>query len=287
MILVALIFVGLAFGSFVNALVWRIHKQDQLHEKKKLSKADKVHLQKLSVTKGRSMCMSCGHELVATDLIPVVSWLWLRGKCRYCKARIPDTPVSELLVPALLVVSYLYWPWQLGEPLQWAVFVLWGICIVGFVALALYDLRWYLLPDRIVFPLVAVALAFRACLALEASSGQLSLFLSGIWGAALLAGLFYALFVVSNEQWIGGGDVKLALVLGLLAGGPLESLLLLFVASTSGTLAAVPLLLRGKSVRNAKIPFGPFLILATVITVLFSQPIIDWYTGFFALSNHL
>lgn len=287
MILVALIFAGLCFGSFVNALVWRIHEQEHLQEKRKLSKADKARMQKLSVIKGRSMCMSCGHELSATDLIPVVSWLWLRGKCRYCKARIPDTPVAELLVPALLVVSYLYWPWQLGESMQWAVFVLWGICIVGFVALALYDLRWYLLPDRIVFPLIVVALAFRTMLALQSTSGQLSVFLGGIWGIALLAGLFYALFVVSNEQWIGGGDVKLALVLGLLAGGSLESLLLLFIASTSGSLAVVPLLLRGKPVHSAKIPFGPFLILATIVTVLFSQTIIDWYTGFFALSNHL
>jgi prepilin signal peptidase PulO-like enzyme (type II secretory pathway) len=283
MILVALILAGLCFGSFVNALVWRIHEQGQLQEKKKLNKADKARLQKLSITKGRSMCMSCGHELAVTDLLPVVSWLWLRGKCRYCKARIPDTPVAELLVPLLLVVSYLYWPWQLGLATEWTAFILWGMCLVGFVALALYDLRWYLLPDRIVFPLVGFALVFRAVLALQPADGQLAVFLGGIWGAVLLAGLFYALFIVSKGQWIGGGDVKLALVLGLLAGGALESLLVLFIASMSGTLAAVPLLLRGKPVRNLKIPFGPFLILATIITVLFSQTIIDWYTGLFAL----
>jgi len=287
MIVVALIFVGLALGSFVNALVWRIRAQEQITEKKKQSKADKAQLSRLSITKGRSMCLSCGHELAPKDLIPIVSWLWLRGKCRYCGARIPDTPVSEVAVPVLLLMSYLWWPWSLASNLNWLLFGLWAICIVSFVALALYDLRWYLLPNRIVFPLIWLALVFRLVAGLQADTGQLSLWLSGVWGAALLAGLFYLLFIISNEQWIGGGDVKLAVALGLLAGGPLATLLLLFLASTTGTLAAVPLLLQGKSIRHMRIPFGPFLILATILTVLFSQSVIDWYIGLFSLTNHL
>ena len=287
MIWLVLIVVGLALGSFVNALIWRLHEQEVITDKKKLTKADRVRLQRLSISKGRSMCLSCGHELAAKDLIPIVSWLWLRGKCRYCSARIPDSPLSEVAVPTLLVLSYTWWPWSLVSTFNWVLFGLWGICIVSFVALALYDLRWYLLPNRIVFPLVVAALAFRFVLGLQADSGQLSMWLSGLWGAALLAGLFYLLFIISNEQWIGGGDVKLAMALGLLAGGPLATLLLLFLASTTGTLAAVPLLLQGKSVRHARIPFGPFLILATIITVLFSQSIINWYIGLFSLTNHL
>jgi prepilin signal peptidase PulO-like enzyme (type II secretory pathway) len=287
MIVAMLIFAGLALGSFVNALVWRLHAQDRITDKKKQSKADKARLKRLSITKGRSMCMACGHELASKDLIPIVSWLWLRGKCRYCGARIPDTPVSEVVVPVLLVVSYLWWPWSLVSNLNWLLFGLWAICIVSFVALALYDLRWYLLPNRIVFPLIGVALAFRLLVGLQADTGQLSLWLCGVWGAALLAGLFYLLFIISNEQWIGGGDVKLAVALGLLAGGPLATLLLLFLASTTGTLAAVPLLLQGKSIRHMRIPFGPFLILATILTVLFSQSVIDWYIGLFSLTNHL
>jgi leader peptidase (prepilin peptidase)/N-methyltransferase len=287
MILVVLAFVGLCLGSFVNALTWRLREQETILDKKKQTNADKVRLKQLSITKGRSMCSSCGHELQPIDLLPVVSWLWLRGKCRYCQAPIPDTPVVELVMPALLVISYIYWPWQLVTAASWLLFVLWGMCVVGFVALSLYDLRWYLLPNRIVFPLIVVAAAYRVVLALQADSGQVSLLLGGVWGVLLLAGFFYLLFVISNEQWIGGGDVKLAVVLGLLAGGPLATLLLLFLASTSGTLAAVPLLLQGKSIRHARIPFGPFLILATIITVLFGTTIINWYVGLFAPLNHL
>lgn len=281
--MVALIVVGLALGSFVNALVWRIHEQEAITDKKRPSQTDTARLQRLSITKGRSMCLSCGHELAAKDLIPVISWLWLRGTCRYCGARIPDTPAAELAVPALLLISYIWWPWQLISLSGWLVFGLWAVCVVGFVALALYDLRWYLLPNRIVFPLIGVALAFRVLLGLGADSDHLAVWLSGLWGALLLAGLFYLLFVISHEQWIGGGDVKLAVVLGLLAGGPLAVFLLLFLASTTGTLAAAPLVLQGKPLRHLKIPFGPFLILATIMTVLFGSPILDWYTGLLAL----
>lgn len=279
--MVALILIGLALGSFVNALVWRIHEQEVIAEKKKPSKADTERLRKLSIATGRSMCLSCGHELRARDLIPVASWLLLRGKCRYCGARIPDTPVAELSVPALLIMSYLVWPWELTSVLGWVLFGLWVAVLVGFVALTLYDFRWFLLPNRIVFPLIGIALAFRIALAYLPAAQSWHVIISGFWGAALLAGLFYLLFIISNEQWIGGGDVKLAVVLGLLAGGPLEALLVLFIASTTGTLAVIPLLLQGKPLRHARIPFGPFLIVATVVTVLFSSPVIDWYTGLF------
>ena len=195
-----LIFAGLALGSFVNALIWRLHKQERILDKKRPTQADKVRLRQLSITKGRSMCMSCGHELTTKDLVPVASWLWLRGKCRYCGARIPDNPVAELAVPILLVISYVWWPWHLTTVLEWSLFVVWSGCVVGFVALALYDLRWYLLPDRIVFPLTAMALTFRILLTVHADSGQWMVLLGGVWGALLLSGLFYLLFVVSKER---------------------------------------------------------------------------------------
>lgn len=288
MIVLMLGVLGLVFGSFTNALIWRVHKRMQLTETatgkpKKLSVADKKRVQQLSVVSGRSRCMSCGHELAAKDLIPVISWFWLRGKCRYCRKPIPDTPVAELLVPTLFIVSYLWWPYELQSMASWLVFVVWLACLVCFAALALYDLRWYLLPDRIVFPLIGIAVLFRLGLALQTPENAQALLLSGLWGAGLLFGFFYALFAVSDGKWIGGGDVKLAVALGLLSGGPLAVLFLLFTASVAGTLGAVPAMLASKSVRNIKVPFGPFLLLATLLTVLFGQAVIDWYTSYFSL----
>ncbi len=280
MIVLLLIVFGLSLGSFVNALVWRVHEKDVLNDKKRLTKADKTYQRRLSISTGRSMCMSCGHELVPRDLIPVISWLRLRGKCRYCQAPIPDTPLAEVLVAVLFVLSYLAWPYSLAG-WGYVAFVAWLAAIVLFVALALYDARWYLLPNRLVFPLIGIAVLFRLTLAVQDMSHAGSIVMAGVWGVIVLAGLFYVLFQVSQEQWIGGGDVKLAVALGLFTGGPLAALLLLFLASTLGTLSALPLLLRGRSMRDTKVPFGPYLIAAAIFTVLYSGGILDWYTRLF------
>jgi leader peptidase (prepilin peptidase)/N-methyltransferase len=271
---------GLCLGSFVNALIWRIHEQAALQEKqRKLSAKDQARLQDLSISKGRSMCLSCGHELAAKDLIPVLSWLSLRGKCRYCGAHIPDTPVAELTVPVLFVVSYLWWPLSLGSWQGIALFVIWLMCLVAFVALALYDLRWYLLPDRITFPLMGLSAAF-VLLHAALLDGSLAVIAGAGIGVFVVAGLFYALFQLSGGAWIGGGDVKLGVALGMLAGGFLGGLMVILFASLLGLAgAAIPRLRTGAEGGKAKIPFGPFLLAATVIVVLFGAQIGDWYTS--------
>jgi prepilin signal peptidase PulO-like enzyme (type II secretory pathway) len=106
MIIAVLVVLGLCFGSFANALVWRVHEQAGQAAKKK---PDKKYLKQLSVAKGRSMCPNCKHELVAKDLIPVLSWLALGGKCRYCAKPISiQYPLVEVALASLFVVSYLY-----------------------------------------------------------------------------------------------------------------------------------------------------------------------------------
>lgn len=258
MIILILIVFGLALGSFVNAFVWRLHEgKDWI--------------------KDRSECVHCHHKLASKDLIPVLSYVFLRGKCRYCKKPINDSPWVELAVPLLFVASYLAWPMELiGEGRF--VFILWLIFIVGFVILALYDLKWFLLPDRVVFPLIVLAVAQVIFIAI---------FFGPFWqtiggaliGAVALSGLFYTLHKISKGAWIGFGDVKLAIVLGMLAGGLFPTILLLFVASVSGMLVSLPLLLKGKNARGTQIPFGPFLLIGMFVVQLFGQDIIDWYTG--------
>jgi prepilin signal peptidase PulO-like enzyme (type II secretory pathway) len=281
MIILILVVIGVCLGSFVNALVWRIHDQAEINDKlergKKLTKADKARLEKLSITKGHSMCLHCGHELAVRDLVPVISWLWLRGKCRYCKAPIPDTPLAELAVPVLFILSYLWWPYALDSGFAVAAFVVWLACLVCFVALTMYDARWFILPNRIVFPLIVLAMAQTLLLALAAPH-FLPVIRDALEGMLIIAGLFYGLFVVSNEQWIGGGDVKLAIALGLLAGGAFEALELILFASITGLLVSLPVLVVTKS-KNTKIPFGPYLLVGAFIVVLFGARITNWYLG--------
>lgn len=260
MILVVLLLVvlGLLFGSFVNALVWRLREG------------------KNWIT-DRSECPHCHHKLGVLDLVPVFSWLFLKGRCRYCRKPIPDSPLVELAVPALFVASYYFWP----EPLEGAglfAFIFWLVFLVGFVALAVYDLKWFLLPDVIVFPLIGLAV-LQMLGRLVLFGGDWRDLAGGVIGATVISGLFYGIFVVSKGRWIGFGDVKLAIVLGILAGGALQSLLVLFVASVIGSLLSLPLVLTGKATRKSHLPFGPMLIAGVIIVVLFGQAIIDWYAN--------
>lgn len=266
MILPVLTILGISLGSFVNALVWRMHEQDNSYSK--FNKKD------LSIVTGRSMCTHCGHTLQAKDLIPIASWLSLQGKCRYCKKRIPDTPVAEIVTPFLFVFSYLVWPYGFGL-IGTIQFVIWLILVVGFMALGIYDLKWKLLPNRIVYVLISLV-AFQVALEILVGGGM-ARFTGALWGVLFGSGLFWALYKVSEGRLIGGGDVKLGVVYGLLLGGPINSLLCIFIASTLGTLVALPLVAMGRADKMSKIPFGPYLIIATTVVYLFGASIVGWY----------
>lgn len=276
-IVLFLVLLGLCLGSFVNAFVWRLHEQDAL--KKNVTKNAK-RLQELSITRGRSMCPHCGYALASKDLVPVLSWLYLRGKCRYCSKRIPDSPFTELIGAFVLPFSYIVWPyatqgWSVGEVI---VFGLWAVIFTGLLALMVYDIRWYLLPDKIVFPLTVLGAVMIALLSFVYSDPLIAR--NACIGALVIAGIFYLLFQFSKGAWIGGGDVKLGVLLGLLGGGFMESLLLLFLASILGTVygGGLAVTRKQKLDRKLRIPFGPFLITAAIVTLLFGSEIVQWYS---------
>jgi prepilin signal peptidase PulO-like enzyme (type II secretory pathway) len=255
MIVILLIVVGLCFGSFINAFVWRFHEH-------------------IDWSKKRSECDYCRHVLSAFDLIPVFSWLALRGKCRYChKALSWQYPLAELITAAIFCLSYIYWPFSLSG-LGLFQFICWLVLIVGFVGLTIYDLRWRTLPNKFVFSITFLALA--QLLVVSLVQGSVKHFIGGVIGAAVIAGIFYIIFQISDGKWIGGGDVKLGICLGLIVGGPINAVLLIFIASLSGTLMAIPLLLRYKTVK-IHIPFGPFLMFATMVIFLFGNDFLSWY----------
>ena len=274
MIIVLLAVLGLVFGSFVNAFVWRLHEQEVLRGKKK--QPSKKQLKKLSILKGRSMCPHCKHELRASDLVPLFSWLSLRGKCRYCHKPISaQYPVVEATTAVLFALSYVWWPLSLhGVGLVQLIF--WLGFVIMFVALAVYDIKWFLLPNKVVYPLIGLATVEVLVVAITNHAPH-TLLDAGL-GALVISGVFYILFQVSGGAWIGGGDVKLAVVLGLLAATPLKALLIIFFASVVGTICSIPMLLKGKKGLQMRVPFGPFLLVATAIVVLFGDSVVHWYT---------
>lgn len=254
-----LLLLGLAFGSFITALTWRLHENKDF------------------VT-GRSQCESCGHQLGVLDLIPVVSWLILRGRCRYCKKQFGwDNPVIELSTAAAFIISYIYWPLDFAGWQAWASFILWLIYVVMLIALLVYDLRWMLLPNKLVFPLIGLAIV--DVIIRFSASGNFNGFdvlQHVLFGAIVLSGFYWLLYTVSKGKWIGFGDVKLGLFMGILLGWKL-SLLMLFLSNIVGFFIVVPGLLMGKLNGKSRIPFGPFLIIAFFIAGLWGNQIVDWY----------
>ena len=228
------------------------------------------------------MCPDCKHTLAAKDLVPLLSWLELRGKCRYCQRSISwHYPAVELATAMVFLLSYLFWPyeWALTGMVQ---FMLWLAVVTVLIALLLYDLYWMLLPTRLVY--IAAVLAIPLVL-LTTISGGLTYLLGVLFGSVMLGGGFWLLFQLSDGHWIGGGDVRLGFVLGALAGSLFGALLLLLIASLLGTLIALPHIVRRGLRTHHKLPFGPFLIIATLVVYLFGFDIIAIYKQFAYLAT--
>lgn len=266
---------GLCFGSFVSALVWRLDKQAKGYKTKAKDQKPINHRNTYSIWTGRSMCSDCGHKLSVADLIPLFSWLFLKGRCRYCRKKIKDSPLVEIITAILFVGSYILWPYGFDNEGLF-LFIVWLPTLVLLTALFVYDLRHMMLPDKLTFTIFGLTLV-QLTGQFVLSGGELGLLWGALLGVVCLAGLFYLLFHISNGRWIGGGDVKLGLGLGVLAGSLPSSLLLLFLASAIGTLASMVMILTNKASKKSQVPFGPFLVTAAIIVQLFGPAIIDWY----------
>lgn len=243
----ALIFLlGAVLGSGLNCLAYRMARQQKWSE-------------------GHSVCPACGHQLSALDLIPVLSWLCLRGKCRYCGGKIsPRYVLSE----AFLGVCFLSVLWRF--PFQMEA-VLWLLLCCCLFTLSLVDLEIQIIPDRF---LLIPAIARIAWLIHE---GEL---LSGLIPALVLGGGVLALSLIMDKvlkrDSMGGGDIKLLALLGLYF--PLwECMLLLIIACILGIVIAMLLADR----EDAAFPFGPALSLAAWVTMLFGESIVSWYLALF------
>ncbi len=261
MIIFMIALFGLVLGSFINALVWRVHEQAK-HKKPSTE---------LSILRGRSMCPNCKHVLAWYDLLPVLSWVSLAGKCRYCKKSISSQyPLVEVLFAVLLVVSYLYWPFILSDALAYSAFVTWTILLTVLTALTIYDLKWMILPSKLVYLAGFLAVVFTV---LIFPSDR---FVSAATGSFIAGGFFWLIYQISAGKWIGGGDVRYGFVMGIILGWQ-KTLFGLMLAAYLGTAVILVIALMGKYHKKMRLPFGPFLITATYISLLFGQQAVDLY----------
>jgi leader peptidase (prepilin peptidase)/N-methyltransferase len=213
-----------------------------------------------------SHCQACQRRLGAKDLIPVFSYLWLRGRCRYCQAPIPRRILGvEVGTGVLFGLAY----WHYGLSLELLVTLVYS-CI--FIVLLVIDLEHQLILNKVVYPAAAVALVID--------------FLApkpGIISGAIGGGVGLVLFLIPALVYPGGigwGDVKMAALIGLVTGFPLTLVALLLAVILGALVAGLLLALKIKK-RKEAIPFAPFLSVATLVTLLWGSNILTWYLGLF------
>src|SRR3989344_6549762 len=242
---------GLVVGSFLNAAIYRLRP---------VSKNTKLS--------GRSACPNCRHTLSWYDLIPLASFLILRGRCRYCRKSISwQYPIVELTTG---IVWFILWQFLLFD---WPVKLLYLILAADLVFIFVYDLKYYLILDKVIYLGLIAALVI--VLGQTTTLGADYLFRAGA-GSLISGGLFFLLVTVSKEKWMGRGDIALGFLLGLVAPWPLVWLFLT-LAFCLGAVVGVILLIFGKKKLSSQIPFAPFLITASLITIVFGERLVGIY----------
>ncbi len=274
---------GLCLGSFAAATVWRLRARQLVQDKQEGEKVSKreydalLSLTKEKLTTDYSRCLHCRHRLSWYDMVPLFSWIQIGGKCRYCRKPIgPMEPLAELGVALFFVVSFWLWPEPFNTGIVTAQFVVWLISGVMLAILFMYDLRWFLLPNQVVFPLVGVGV-IAAVLTIATDITDLSRITSLAGAVAILSGLYGILWAVSKGAWIGFGDVKLGLALALLLGRWELAFIALFAANVIGCIIVLPGIVTGRLKRTSHVPFGPFLIAGYAFAGLCGAQLLGWY----------
>jgi leader peptidase (prepilin peptidase)/N-methyltransferase len=230
------------------------------------------------VSKDHSRCLHCGYQLRWYDLIPLVSWITLRGRCRDCHKPIGIMePLIELGTALFFVLSYALWPFELSSGLQIAQFIIWLIAGIGLAIMFAYDARWFLLPDRINFAVIGLGLISAVLMIIE-SQNHVGALLNVLGSVTVLSGIYFVLYMISKGRWIGFGDIKLGLGLGLLLGDWQLAVIGLFFANLIGCLIVIPLMATGKLKRQSHVPFGPLLIAGVIVAKLVGMGIAEFYT---------
>jgi len=248
---------GLIVGSFLNCVIYR------LGEKK-------------SFLKGRSFCPNCGHVLSWKDLIPIFSFLILRGKCRYCGKKISlQYPLIELFTGILFLATFYHLRDQLFS-LQgiFTLFYYWTI-LSSLIVIFVYDLKNYLIEEKIVYFSILVCLIFNLIFSIsEIKNKILSSFFLGLF--------FLSIVLVSKEKWMGIGDAKLSALIGIFLGWP-KIIPALFFSFFVGSIFGIFLIILKKKSLKSEIPFAPFLVSGTIFSLFFGEKVIDFYLNLFLL----
>lgn len=245
-------FFGLVFGSFLNSIIWRLW--------------DNIAI----FARSRSMCTSCRRQLSWKENVPLISWLVLKGRCLHCKNHISFYyPLVELGVACVLtLVAYHYFPsahfseWNLLRDLVFIAFL---------AVIFVQDLRYQVILSNVVW----IGAVFGMIINVSFLHYN---FNSLMFGALIGGGFFLVQLIVSNGRWIGGGDVRMGVMMGLWLGWQ-NTIVAIFLAYILGAIFAVYLLITKKATGKTAVPFGTFLSIGTVVALYWGHSLIRWYMG--------
>lgn len=245
---------GLLIGSFLNVCIYRIPR----HE---------------SIVFTSSHCVSCGTPIKYYDLIPVLSYVLLGGKCRFCKCAIsPQYPLVELAAATLMTLQA--WKWGLGITSG-----LYAVLTAALIVVTVIDFYHQIIPDSLI--IVIAILGIAALFAVQIPQFGFAAVIDSTIGF-LVAGTLFLFISLVSKGGMGGGDIKLMAVLGLWFGWK-QILLSILVAFVAGAVISILLLLMHEKGVKDGIPFGPFIALSAYLISLFGNEILQWYCHFIML----
>lgn len=252
---------GLAIGSFLSVVIYRLRSGG-------------------SALKGRSRCDHCKKKIHWYDNIPLLSYILLGGKCRFCKKKIAlDNLILELLMGLQFV--WIYWLLKVNFSFfghlegfySLSLLIYWLILFSGSLTIAVYDIKYRLIPGEVLWPLVGIAFARLFF------SHQWQVLITALGSSLFLFSIGYISKKLMKKETMGFGDVQLALLMGLVLGWPLI-LVAFFIAFLTGAGVGVILILVNIKKFKDKIAFGPFLLLGMLIAKLWGAKIWQWYFSF-------
>lgn len=264
MIIFFIFLFGLAIGSFLNVVIFRLQASQSLFF--------------------RSRCQHCKKDIVWYDNIPIISFIILQGKCRFCKQKISwQYPMVELATGLLFVLTYLeivtsYRYLFTTNNLQLVTLLRNWVFISIFIVIFVMDLRWYMIYDIIVLPSIIVAFFLNFLIGID----WRSMLLGGIIGG----GFFLFQYIISQGKWIGSGDIRLGFLMGILLNWKLL-LLALFLSYIFGAVIGLVLIAMGRKKLTSQIPFGTFLATGSIFALLFGENIIEWYFKLITFSRYV
>ncbi len=245
---------GLIIGSFLNSVIYRLKTGE-------------------SIIKAHSHCPQCKKNLNWLELIPLMSFIFQGGKCRSCGKKISwQYPLVEIATGLIFALVALY---NFNFIVTCYLLLVFCFLIIIFV----YDLKNYIIPDQIIYPAILVAGIWQLVSGIFIQNTKYEIL--NTFFASIIAGLFFlAIVLISRGRWMGVGDVKLAIFMGLVLGWP-KILAAIFLAFLVGALASIVLMIFKKKTLKSEIPFGPFLAASTIITVFWGDILINWYLKLF------